>query len=67
MEDFEKPTAFHVWLRKQHLSEIAYLLGVCEQTVRHWIMYNKLPKDALKKKLVHQYEGTLAFEDFYMS
>jgi len=30
-------------------------------------MYNKLPKDALKKKLVHQYEGTLAFEDFYMS
>jgi hypothetical protein len=63
---YEKPIGFHKWLNKQHITEIAYKLGVCEQTVRYWLMYNRVPKDVLKHKLVKIAKGSLAYEDFFM-
>jgi len=53
------------WVKSKGIQEVAFLVGVNQETVRGWVNYNKNPKDDHKKKLVALSGNEFGYADFF--
>jgi len=53
------------WVKRKGIQEVAFLVGVNQETVRGWVKYGKNPKDDHKKKLVALSNNEFGYADFF--